>query len=128
MYDIAALADSVITSPNGTLIATVIRYANEKWEKQRAPVYFLSDDHGHTWKGPRQFDKSAAVDDIAYTMDTSFVRDGEVLATVKLPTNARLTDVISEPPPETTRSTRVCVQRESMLSPQNQIDDHTILF
>ncbi len=65
-------------SPNGTLIATVIRYANERWEKQRAPVYFLSDDHGHTWKGPHEFDESATVDDIAYTMNTSFVHDGEV--------------------------------------------------
>ena len=74
----SALVYSVITSPNGTLIATVIRYANEKWEKQRAPVYFLSDDHGHTWKGPREFDESATVDDIAYTMNTSFVHDGEV--------------------------------------------------
>lgn len=70
--------NSVITSPNGTLIATVIRYANEKWEKQRPPVYFLSHDHGQTWNGPREFDKSAKVDDIAYTMDTSFVKDGEI--------------------------------------------------
>ncbi|MFW6114552.1 MAG: sialidase family protein, partial [bacterium] len=74
----SALVYSVVTAPNGTLVATVIRYANEKWEKQRPPVYFLSDDHGHTWKGPREFDESATVDDIAYTMDTSFVHDGEI--------------------------------------------------
>ncbi|MFO7904065.1 MAG: sialidase family protein [Planctomycetota bacterium] len=74
----SALVYSVITSPNGTLIATVIHYANEKWEKQRAPVYFLSEDHGHTWKGPHKFHESATVEDIAYTMNTSFVHDGEV--------------------------------------------------
>jgi hypothetical protein len=74
----SALVYSVITAPNGTLIATVIRYANERWQKQRAPVYFLSEDHGQTWQGPREFDESATVDDIAYTMDTSFVYDGEV--------------------------------------------------
>lgn len=74
----SGLVYSVITSPNGTLVATVIHYANEKWQKQRAPVYFLSDDHGHTWKGPRKFDESATVDEIAYTMNTSFVHGGEV--------------------------------------------------
>jgi hypothetical protein len=74
----SALVYSVITAPNGTLIATVIRYANEKWQKQRAPVYFLSHDHGHTWQGPREFDESATVDEIAYTMDTAFVHGGEV--------------------------------------------------
>jgi hypothetical protein len=74
----SALVYSLVTAPNGTLIATVIRYANEKWEKQRTPVYLLSDDHGHTWKGPYEFDESATVDDIAYTMNTSFVHDGEV--------------------------------------------------
>ena len=74
----SALVYSLVTAPDGTLIATVIRYANEKWEKQRAPVYFLSDDHGHTWKGPHEFDKSATVEDIAYTMNTSFVHDKEV--------------------------------------------------
>ncbi len=69
---------SLITAPNGTLVATLIRYANEKWEKKLPPVYFLSHDHGHTWEGPCDFDKSATVDDIAFTMNTSFVRDGEI--------------------------------------------------
>ena len=74
----SALVYSLVTAPDGTLIATAIRYANEKWEKQRTPVYFLSDDNGHTWKGPYEFDKSATVEDIAYTMNTSFVHDGEI--------------------------------------------------
>lgn len=74
----SGLVYSVITAPNGTLIATVIHYANEKWQKQQSPVYFLSHDDGHTWKGPRKYDESATVDDIVYTMNTSFVHDGEV--------------------------------------------------
>lgn len=74
----SALVYSLITSPNGTLVATVIRYANERWEKKLAPVYFLSRDHGHTWQGPREFDESATVEDIAFTMNTSFVHDGEI--------------------------------------------------
>ncbi len=74
----SALVYSLVTAPDGTLVATVIRYANEKWEKQLPPAYFLSNDHGHTWTGPRQFSQSATVDDIAFTMNTSFVRDGEV--------------------------------------------------
>ena len=74
----SALVYSLVTAPNGTLIATVIHYANEKWEKQRTPVYLLSDDHGHTWKGPYEFDESATVNDISFTMNTSFVHDGEV--------------------------------------------------
>ena len=74
----SALVYSLITAPNGTLVATVIRYANEKWEKKLPPVYFLSDDHGHTWKGPREFSETASVDDIAFTMNTSFVHDGEI--------------------------------------------------
>jgi len=74
----SALVYSLVTAPNGTLIATAIRYANQKWEKQRTPVYLLSDDHGHTWKGPYEFDASTTVDDISFTMNTSFVHDGEV--------------------------------------------------
>lgn len=74
----SALVYSLVTAPNGTLIATVIRYANEKWQKQRTPVYLLSNDHGQSWKGPYEFDESATVDDISYTMNTSFVHDGEV--------------------------------------------------
>jgi len=57
----SALVYSMITAPDGTLIATVIHYANERWQKKQAPVYFLSDDHGHSWTGPRAFDESATV-------------------------------------------------------------------
>jgi hypothetical protein len=74
----SALVFSVITAPDGTLIATLMRYANARWEKQQAPVYFLSDDHGHTWTGPREFDESATVHDISMTLNTSFVHNGQV--------------------------------------------------
>ena len=47
----SALVYSLITAPNGTLVATVIRYANEKWEKKLPPVYFLSDDNGQNVEG-----------------------------------------------------------------------------
>lgn len=74
----SALVYSLIAAPDGTLVATVIHYANEQWEKQLAPVYFLSHDHGHTWEGPHAFSESASVDDIAYTMNTAFVHNGEI--------------------------------------------------
>ncbi len=74
----SALVYSLVTAPNGTLVATVIRYANEKWEKKLPPAYFLSKDHGHTWEGPREFSESATVNDIAFTMNTSFVHDGKI--------------------------------------------------
>ena len=74
----SAIVFSVVTAPDGTLIATLMRYANARWEKQATPVYFLSDDHGHTWNGPHEFDESATVEEISMTMNTSFVHDGEV--------------------------------------------------
>lgn len=74
----SAIVFSVITAPDGTLIATLMRYANARWEKQEAPVYFLSDDHGHTWNGPHRFDEDATVHDISMTLNTAFVHDGQV--------------------------------------------------
>ncbi|MDZ7619706.1 MAG: sialidase family protein [Patescibacteria group bacterium] len=74
----SALVFSVIAAPDGTLIATVVRFENAQWRKQLPPVYLLSRDHGHTWTGPYNFDDDATVDDIAMTFDTSFVHDGEV--------------------------------------------------
>lgn len=74
----SALVFSVETAPNGTLVATVVRYANAFWEKQLPPVYLLSYDHGHTWSELRKFDESASVDDISMTMNTSFVHEGKI--------------------------------------------------
>jgi hypothetical protein len=74
----SALVFAVIAAPDGTLIATLMRYANARWEKQEAPVYFLSNDHGHTWNGPHLFDEAATVHDISMTLNTAFVHDGQV--------------------------------------------------
>ncbi len=74
----SAIVYSLITAPDGTLVATVLRYRNERWVKAKAPVYFLSHDHGDSWKGPFSFDENSTVEDISMTMNTSFLRDGEV--------------------------------------------------
>lgn len=74
----SALVFSAVTAPDGTLVATLMRYANSWWEKQEAPVYFLSRDHGHSWEGPRLFDENATVEDISMTLSTHFVHDGEI--------------------------------------------------
>jgi sugar phosphate isomerase/epimerase len=74
----SGLVYSVITAPNGTLVATVVRYANAWWVKQLPPIYYLSYDHGETWSEPRNFDDAATVDDISMTMSTHFVHDGKI--------------------------------------------------
>lgn len=74
----SALVFGLVAAPNGTLIATVVRYENHRWLKQLPPVYLLSYDHGQTWTEPREFDKSATVDDIAVTYGACFVNEGEV--------------------------------------------------
>lgn len=66
------------TAPNGTIIATVVRFANERWVKQLKPVYLLSRDHGHTWSEPYEFDKEATIEDISMTFNASFVLNGEI--------------------------------------------------
>jgi hypothetical protein len=74
----SALVTSVITAPNGTLIATLARFGNDRWVRVKTPVYLLSYDNGETWGKPREFDEAATVEDIAYSKDASFVYDEEV--------------------------------------------------
>lgn len=74
----SALVFSVITAPDGTLIAIAVRFKGGAWRKELPPVYFLSHDHGHTWSEPRDVDPSAGVEDIAMTFDASWVHNGEV--------------------------------------------------
>ncbi len=74
----SGLVFSVLTAPNGTVVATVVRYANAWWEKQLPPVYYLSYDHGCTWEGPRNFDDAATVDDLSMTLSTHFVHNGNI--------------------------------------------------
>jgi len=74
----SALVQSVLTAPDGTLVATVLRFSNMFWTKQDTPVYFLSHDNGHTWEGPKAFDPKATVEDISTTISTHFVHNGEI--------------------------------------------------
>lgn len=79
----SAIVYPVITAPDGTIVATVLRYADQRWQKQDTPVYFLSHDHGHTWEGPYDFDEQATVDDISMSMNTTFVHDGEIFIVLR---------------------------------------------
>lgn len=74
----SALVFSLITAPDGTLIATLVHFENSKWQKQIPPVYLLSHDHGKTWSEPFKFDESATLYDIAMTFNTSFIHENEI--------------------------------------------------
>ena len=74
----SALVFSVLTAPDGTLIAIVVRFADKGWRKQLPPVVLLSHDSGASWSGPRDVDPSATVDDLAVTFDASFAHKDNV--------------------------------------------------
>jgi len=74
----SAMVFGVITAPDGTLIASVVRFADSRWRKKLPPVYLLSHDNGYTWSDPIEFDKDATVDDISLTFNTGFVHNNEV--------------------------------------------------
>ncbi|MGI6539127.1 MAG: sialidase family protein [Caldicoprobacterales bacterium] len=74
----SALVVSAVTAPNGTLVAIVARFENEKWIKRFPPVYLLSYDNGYTWSEPREIDNSASVHDLSLTYDGSFVHDDTI--------------------------------------------------
>ena len=74
----SALVTSINTAPNGTLIAVLARFGNDRWQRIKPPVYLLSYDNGETWTEPRDFDSDATIPDIAYTKDAAFVFDEEV--------------------------------------------------
>jgi hypothetical protein len=74
----SGLVFSVLTAPDGTLVATVVRYGSSRWVKQLPPVYYRSADHGDSWTGPYHFSDTATVDDISMTLSTHFVHDGKI--------------------------------------------------
>lgn len=74
----SALVFSAVAAPDGTLIAAVSRFENEKWVKKLPPVYLLSRDNGMTWRGPFDFDSEATVEDISLTFNASFTHGGTV--------------------------------------------------
>ena len=75
---LSGMVFDVTTAPNGTLIATVIRFKHARWDVQYPPAYLLSHDNGHTWDGPYEFDESVTAHDISITFGATFVRENEV--------------------------------------------------
>jgi hypothetical protein len=74
----SAMVFSLDTAPDGTLVATVLRYSGRGWHVELPPIYLLSHDHGHTWTEPREFDASLAKDQMARTYNTSFIHQDEL--------------------------------------------------
>lgn len=80
---IAAFVRSVITAPNGTLVAFLSRQlANNRnnYVGFKTPVYCLSHDNGQTWTEPKEVDEIATANEISLTNDdgASFVHDGVI--------------------------------------------------
>lgn len=77
----SALVFSVVTAPDGTLIAFVCHFSDEGlWVKKRPPACLLSHDHGATWSEPRPLDPHASVEEVSLTFDATFVHNGKVFA------------------------------------------------
>jgi hypothetical protein len=74
----SAMVFGAVTAPDGTVILTLVRFADASWHKRLPPVYLLSHDNGYTWSEPMEFDKNASVYDIAMTFNTNFVHNNEV--------------------------------------------------
>jgi len=78
-----AYVTSVITAPNGTLIAFVSRRLPIlPAEKQRKPVYLISTDNGNTWGEPKLVDEKASFEDVTLVHSDAgvFVYEGNIYA------------------------------------------------
>ncbi|EKN11312.1 hypothetical protein HMPREF1077_01570 [Parabacteroides johnsonii CL02T12C29] len=78
-----AYVTSVITAPNGNLIAFVSRRLPIlPPNKQKKPVYLISYDHGYTWSGPKFVDENASFEEVTllHSDGASFVSDGNIYA------------------------------------------------
>ncbi len=80
---VASFVRSVITAPNGTLVAFLSRQmasATDNYDGFNTPVYILSYDNGHTWTEPREVDPIASARQLSLTNDdgASFVHDGVI--------------------------------------------------
>jgi uncharacterized protein (TIGR02145 family) len=80
---VASFVRSVITAPNGTLIAYLSRQIasdRDNYHGFKTPVYILSYDNGHTWTEPREVDETTSSKHLSLTNDdgASFVHDGVV--------------------------------------------------
>lgn len=74
----SALVWTVMTAPNGTIVAIITRFTGFVWDKTETPVYLLSYDNGHTWTEAREVDKPATVEQISMTYNASFVHENEL--------------------------------------------------
>ncbi len=79
----AAFVRSVITAPNGTLVAFLSRQtasSRDNYNGFRTPVYILSRDNGHTWTEPREVDPTASSAQLSLINEdgASFVHDGVI--------------------------------------------------
>ncbi len=81
-YYIGAYVASVITAPNGNIVAIINRRkANQhRILGQLSPVYIISKDNGFSWKEPKEVDENATIDDISMTESdgASFGYDGVI--------------------------------------------------
>lgn len=78
-----AYVTSVITAPNGNLIAFVSRRLPVlPLEKQRKPVYLISYDNGYTWSEPKSVDEKASFEDVTlmHSDAGAFIDEGNIYA------------------------------------------------
>jgi uncharacterized protein (TIGR02145 family) len=78
-----AYVTSVITAPNGNLIAFVSRRLPViPREKRRKPVYLISYDNGYTWSEPKLVDENASFDDLTLMHSDAgcFIYEGNIYA------------------------------------------------
>lgn len=78
-----AYVTSVVTAPNGHLIAFMSRRLPVlSPEKQKKPVYLISNDNGYTWSAPRLIDKEASFEEVTlmHSDRGAFVYDNKVYA------------------------------------------------
>ena len=76
----SALVFSVVKAPDDSLIAFVVLFENERWQKQRSPIYLRSTDHGRTWSDPRELEPNAGSAEVAMTFDATVTTNDTVYA------------------------------------------------
>ena len=76
----SALVFAAATAPDGTLIAFVCRFENDRWIKKLPPVCLLSHDQGRTWSEPRPLDPDVTVEEVSLTFDAVITHNDQVFA------------------------------------------------
>ena len=79
---LAAYAASVVTAPNGNIVAVLTRRKSTEHGivGQLPPVYIISEDNGFSWSEPKRVDVDATVNELSMTHGdgASFVHDGVI--------------------------------------------------